>query len=657
MRKTKLFVLLPALLFAFFSCTEKELPEGGDTTPEETTDPEENTDPEQSEDPDKEPVWPSDASWPVDPDAFDYDILESRQAHMPPMATYPSFPISYDKVYYGSAITYGSSGDKFVMQKSASADYSSAKSSGRYISIKVSSPGTLSFVPRLTGEDKIATVYVTLAITKNGVPESYKTVLAKQLTGWTTSGNYDVLKAYRVYAPVSESDLAGITESATLYIYCTDAPIIIYPLKWASAHTNMSFDVDAAAAALREKVLSAPNTVDRSSVSGKCYYVSNAGKDSNDGLSSARPIQTIAKLNSLDLKPGDAVLFRRGDTWRRDPTKLSWQAMISTKPGVTYSAYGTGEKPKILGSPWNAAKEGTWTLTDKANVYVFDDATFGTGAVGGVLLDGESGPMISPGYGLHDLTYKSLSKDKTCIQDGGKFYLCSTAGNPSTRWKDIEIFVAGHTIKPMGDCVIDNLCIRYCASHGIGTGTNLNLNLTVTNCEISYIGGAYNHAGQSDQVRYGNAIQLWGGCESFVVENNWIYQCFDTGITHQYSDKNNDDCLMLNIKYCGNLVEYCYYSIEWFLNSLEGHERIMRNVLIDRNICRWAGLAGWNVSRGEDSTHPMRHLQSWLSDNPAENFVISNNIFDRSTWPEEMFTVYARKAESQPLTHNNFYIK
>lgn len=653
MRKVYLCLLTCAFLIPFVACKQEQVP--ASEKQEESSDPDPGTTDPSEEDPEsQDPVWPIDPRWPRDPEAFDYDILQNRQAHLPPMDG-TVFPITYDNVSYGSAMSLGSSGDKLVMQRAASASYKVAQSAGRFISIKINKPGTLSFVPRLANTTTIPTLYVTLVTYKDGEVDQVKNVLEKKLDNWTTSGNYDVLKAYRVYASVTEQDLSGIKESATLYVYCTDQQIIIYPLKWNEMSVQREYDVDAVAAALKAKVLNAPNTVDWSKISGTCYYVSNGGSDDNDGLSEASPIQTLTKVNSLPLKPGDAVLFRRGHTWRRDPDKLSWQYMISTKPGVTYSAYGVGDKPKFLGSPWNAAKEGSWTLTDRANVYVYD-ASFGKGAVGGMLLDGEICSLITPNYGISGYTYAKLSKDKTCIQDGDKLYIYSTGGNPSTRWQDIEVFVAGHTFRPMGDCVIDNLCILYCGSHGIGTGINLNLNLTVSNCEIGWIGGAYNHAGKDDQVRFGNGVQLWGGCESFVVDNCWIYQCFDTGITHQYSTSNNDDCFMKNIRYTGNLVEDCYYSIEWFLELLEGHERLMQNVLIDRNICRRAG-GGWGYLRGTDTEHLMRHIQSWTNSNPAENFIISNNIFDGSVWPDEMFTVYARKESWQPKPINNLYLR
>ena len=44
---------------------------------------------------------------------------------------------------------------------------------------------------------------------------------------------------------------------------------------------------------------------------GTTYYVSSSdGDDDNTGLSHETPFETIGKVNSLDLQPGDSVLFK-----------------------------------------------------------------------------------------------------------------------------------------------------------------------------------------------------------------------------------------------------------------------------------------------------------------------------------------------------------
>lgn len=98
---------------------------------------------------------------------------------------------------------------------------------------------------------------------------------------------------------------------------------------------------------------------------GTAYYVSNRGNDNNNGLSPLEPIATISAVNRLNLKAGDVVYFERGGVWRG-----SIKAYTS---GVSYSAYGEGNKPEIYGSSHNYAEFGEWIETDVPNIYKFSE--------------------------------------------------------------------------------------------------------------------------------------------------------------------------------------------------------------------------------------------------------------------------------------------
>ena len=77
------------------------------------------------------------------------------------------------------------------------------------------------------------------------------------------------------------------------------------------------------------------------------YYVAANGNDANDGRSIQKPLLTLNKVSKLTLQAGDAVLFRRGDTFQGSlQIRLSGTA---AKP-IRYDAYGTGKKPLITGS-------------------------------------------------------------------------------------------------------------------------------------------------------------------------------------------------------------------------------------------------------------------------------------------------------------------
>lgn len=91
------------------------------------------------------------------------------------------------------------------------------------------------------------------------------------------------------------------------------------------------------------------------------YYVASTGNDANTGRSGNDPFQTIAKINTLPLQPGDQVLFRRNDTFRG--SLQIRQSGTSGKP-IVIDAYGSGNKPVLAGSVlirnWTSLGNGNW---------------------------------------------------------------------------------------------------------------------------------------------------------------------------------------------------------------------------------------------------------------------------------------------------------
>jgi uncharacterized repeat protein (TIGR02059 family) len=116
------------------------------------------------------------------------------------------------------------------------------------------------------------------------------------------------------------------------------------------------------------------------------YYISSSGNDSNNGLSSSTSWKTITKVNSIftTLKPGDRILFNRGDTF--------YGTLVITKSGIagspiTIGAYGSGENPIITGfttiSGWTNEGNGIYSkvITSEAqtNMVTVDGANTGMG--------------------------------------------------------------------------------------------------------------------------------------------------------------------------------------------------------------------------------------------------------------------------------------
>ena len=96
----------------------------------------------------------------------------------------------------------------------------------------------------------------------------------------------------------------------------------------------------------------------------RTYHVdATRGDDARDGLSPAAAWRSLNRVNKATLKPGDRVLFRRGETWRGQLMSQSG----SPSGAVTYGAYGEGDKPLLLGSlamdrpeDWQPVGAGTW---------------------------------------------------------------------------------------------------------------------------------------------------------------------------------------------------------------------------------------------------------------------------------------------------------
>lgn len=443
---------------------------------------------------------------------------------------------------------------------------------------------------------------------------------------------------------------------ATLLMACSQPPIENGQIEQEATSPTLK-EIDRKAERMRNKILKSKSEV---KPTGTIYYVSAEGDDQNDGLSPKTAIRTLNKMNSLDLQPSDGVMFRRGDMWR---------GRIYTKAGVTYSAYGRGEKPRIYGSPYDAAVVGEWVATSTPNVYMFsmelpDDVgtlVFNNGEqvarkiTQRIQPDGSTtnlytGEPFNSGLDLDvDLDFFHD------YQDQKRLYLCSTEGNPAERFASIELLTHDTVVQTTDNVHVDNLCVMYGGSHGIGGSTTEGL--TVTNCVIGWIGGSILSPAPKTggrPSRYGNGVEIYGGCGKYIVDNCYIYQIYDAGITNQNQENISDASRsMHNVAFTNNLIERCEMSIEYYLGAqYKPTEGYMKNIRYEGNILRMAGL-GWGSQRGASWG---AHLKSWwMHYNQAYDFVIRNNIFDRCR--STLINVVADKPEWLPKMEGNTYVQ
>ncbi len=422
-------------------------------------------------------------------------------------------------------------------------------------------------------------------------------------------------------------------------------------------------------------------------IKGITYYVSTSGDDNNDGKSPENPWKTLDKVSTADLKAGDGVLFKRGDLFRGN---------VKTKPNVTYSAYGEGEKPKLYGWIEDMADPSFWTEYDAENhiweytkkildpgTLVFNNGEFHSRKhipsfrnMQYVLRNDISTPFVMATHMDKelDIFWKYTDTFDTTPSKGedfpipevadklGTIYVKCSKGNPGEVFDSIEA-IARSIAFDVGNnenVTVDNLCIKYYL-FGVRGGEALCRGLHVTNCEMAWIGGNimdfrgidpnYPPGKRGSVTRFGNGVEIYGGCNDYVVTNCYFYQIYDAAITHQFNT--DKKVTMTNIRYEDNLIEYCVYGIEWFLDQLDGEsESYMENLEMSGNIVVLSGY-GWGQQRHNTDTPAL--MKGWSYKNTARNFKIHNNIFDRCAY--RMIHLVAYKEEYCPEMYENTYIQ
>ena len=446
-------------------------------------------------------------------------------------------------------------------------------------------------------------------------------------------------------------------------------------------------EIDILTTKRKNEILNAP---DQMTITGVTYYVSNSGCDEQDGLSPETAWQTLSKVSSAELNKGDGVLFRRGDIFR---------GFVMTHSGVTYAAYGEGEKPKFYGWDRSLADPALWILVDEAHhIWKWNEPILDCGTL--VFNDGEAHcRKLIPSYRdgrfvcredetrpfdmaqemTRDLDIfcrydARLSTTPTKGEDFpipaldgdslGDLYLRCDRGNPAEVFQSIEALPRRHMFRVASNSnvTIDNLCLKYIGTHAISAGGGCVRGLHVSNCEIGWVGGAIQHYSGTDPnypqgrrgsvTRFGNGVEIYGGCEDYIVRDCYIYQIYDAGVTHQVTTRGKK-IKMTNIRYWNNLIEHCVYSIEYFLEKTEGDtESYINDCEMSGNILRFSGY-GWGQQR--HNTYTPAHIKGWSYENTARNYTVHDNIFDRAAY--RMVHLVAKEAESCPVMYNNTYIQ
>lgn len=427
----------------------------------------------------------------------------------------------------------------------------------------------------------------------------------------------------------------------------------------------------------RAQILSAPNGTYPVSGSGRTYYVSPNGNDANDGLSAAAAWKTISKVNSASIASGSVVLFERGGVWNREGT-------LSLKNGVTYAAYGTGDKPMISNfveanqtSDWTNVGGNVWVysgsysspvLSDQPNdpslagsyltsaqsngttaedvgniVFLKSDGTQGFGVK--VMKYNEANTSVNIGTvnnGFTNVTrgatsfagYADLASDYEFYHDRAtdRLYLRYSGGNPASAFASIRIVLGGYLVG--GECrnvTLENLSVSYTGCHGISIGNATNF--TVRNCAFEWIGGSiqkYDFGGKAYPTRFGNAFQNWAACNGILIEDCLFNQIYDASVTSQTTtDGSKTECAMDSITIRNNLFENHVYGIEMWSRGTEAQiasENFrIRDMVVTGNLFRRNGY-GIGMTRDDKNVSSAFWCSMGYPNVRIENCKIFNNV-------------------------------
>ncbi len=371
---------------------------------------------------------------------------------------------------------------------------------------------------------------------------------------------------------------------------------------------------------------------DNVKVEGTTYYLAADGDNKADGLTPETARKDYVSVR-MDLKPGDAVLFRRGDIFR---------GQINLMPGVTYAAYGEGVKPRLYGS--YDGLECEWVATSEPDIYEYTGVT---GNYSNIIFN--NGEFI----GRPVQTRANLKKRPLNVFLGSRLTIYSPNGNPGEIFNNIEI-VDGYCLltgggKTLKDVKLQNLCLMYTGVHFLGALGPV-YGMEIEGCIMGYCGGRDLYRGSAG-VSLGNCVEFVAVAVDINIHDNYFFQAYDAALTHQgpfsvnANSEQNQGTNYTNIHYENNLIEFCTYDIEAFSRRDYEDQKKAPNstftyndVYVRGNICRYTGWGWGSLDRPDKNVYATFKYDAEGEQNDKGEYTnihvkplyIENNIFDRS---------------------------
>ena len=420
------------------------------------------------------------------------------------------------------------------------------------------------------------------------------------------------------------------------------------------------------------QIRSTGNT-DISGRTGPIYYISADGNNDSDGLTPETAWKTMtpvrSKFATKEIPSHSTILFRRGDTFTSYTT--------ITQADITFGSYGDESLPKpvISGSIYDGRVDGVWTEV-KPNIWKYtvaninpykkdvgqivffcnDDSNLCDKEIDAVSEKFTLGKKITtnanveetedmlPNILKNDLEFYHMGHPETETNVGTGLYLYSV-GNPKTRFKNIK-FSYGYPALKVGtnnNIVVDNLDFRYYGVSAVYSSAVANL--TVTNCEMSFIGGAVTgHDADGNPIKgYGDGVTLNGYItdrtnypveKGLYVHNNYMYELYGAGIN--VTNAATASGMIKAAEISDNIVEYAndflrFTSYTTSTSSTDQGNTFLGNIYVKNNVSKNVGYGISEERQGNQAafiyTGPATGSKfNYIS--PDGEFIIENNVFD-----------------------------
>ncbi|MEE4241378.1 MAG: discoidin domain-containing protein, partial [Desulfopila sp.] len=359
---------------------------------------------------------------------------------------------------------------------------------------------------------------------------------------------------------------------------------------------------------------------------GTTYYISSSmGNDANNGLTPDSCWQTIEKVNQTELQGGDAVLFRRDDTWREE---LVISSSGSVDSHITYSAYGSGRKPKLLASE---QANGWVAVAGQHNIYR-STSTLSPPQIGShpaSIFFGEKDGSITWGRTLNSSSLPSCAGNYAVLNDeydwcwDNAVYVYSPE-SPAVRYNFVEVpqrrgSITMRSHQPQEHITIDGLDLMFGVNYGYNDGWPMNYQvrgLTIRNCHIGYIG-----------IRdAASAMWLVVWHSDLLVQNNDIHDCGRRSISYNiYTDNPSqpDGLLFENVIFENNTLHNGYHTTGFDISHGDARSSILRNFVFRNNLIYDINSDDPN---GRIDDYTSMGLYLWTGAARFENFAVYNNV-------------------------------